>query len=223
MPVLATAAVLLARAEWESDSFREPSDAAAQCAILISNDPSERHRQNLEAAEAALQGWDFENIAVLGKDAVPTYAEFLHALSNVKEQGRYLSLLYLTGHGSLRFSAEHPEGTPIFMLKDRPLTAENLAQNLENGPCAIYLDQCYAPAFMDELARRLQGQYLLFSDKNVEHSTACCAPFSGRFWKAFADTATEPFFQYVNKVWNKTCSDGSRIIVGKSLNGRLTP
>ncbi|MEW6235493.1 MAG: hypothetical protein AB1656_08920 [Candidatus Omnitrophota bacterium] len=223
LPVLATAAALLARAGWDGDFSKEQAPSHSRCAVLISNDSSERHLQNLEAAEAALRRWHFDDIAVLGKVTVPTAAEVQLALSNAKKQDRNLSLLYLTGHGSLRFSAEHPEGMPILMLKDRPLTAENLAQNLGNGPCAIYIDQCYSPAFMDELARRLRGQFLLLSDKNAEHSTACCAPFSGRFWNALTESTGEPFFKHINFVWDKTCSDGSRILLGKSLNGRLTP
>ena len=189
----------------------------ARFAVLINNDPSERHRANLDAALQALQPYHFHSIEVLGKgDSAPALREVQGVLNKIQRESGILELLYITGHGSLVFNANRPDGEPNLMLRDRPLTPRELAPGMGTGPCAVYLDFCYAPAFAREMSKMMTGDFLVLSDKSEADPTTSCRTVSTNFWALVKEQSVRaPLWTAVGSAWKVVMPNGTRIRIGK--------
>ncbi len=189
----------------------DPGRIPQAYAVLINNDPAKRHRENMETAIQALKTFDCFEIAASGeKSNIPTLDQVRQVFQQIRECGGRLELLYITGHGTRIYNREHPEGLPGVMLKDQPLTPLHLAPVIGKGPTVVYLDQCFAPAFIEHMHQKLQGNFLLLSDKHEEHPTASCRGISTEFWKEFQIQGEqgETMFQAAFYAWKKHCNDG---------------
>ncbi len=200
---------------WILPADFEPGSEHSRYVVLINNDPSERHWENMKTAIDALKSYDFLKIIALGdRSKIPTLAQVRQALQAIQEKGGKLELLYITGHGTRLFNQEHPEGFPAVMLKDQPLTPLHLAPVIGKGPTVMYFDQCFAPSFIECLQEQLQDTFLLLSDKHEEHPTASCRGISTELWKELRLNAKkETMFQAVFHAWEKHCKDGIYRIV----------
>ncbi len=205
--------VPLCSAGQELDRESADSTHPALCALLINNDPAERHQANIKTAVDALKPFAFDEIIALGQEEpVPTIQDVSDALERIQKKGGRLGLLYITGHGSLLISRSSPQGRPSVMLRDRPLTPQWLAPLLGNGPCLIYLDQCYAPAFMEDLGARLAGDFLLLSDKHEEDPNRSCRGVSIPFWKLLKEKAVcGSIYTAAYESWKTVCLKGKRL------------
>lgn len=188
--VLAASGFAFYLAASDLSSVQGPGRSAPEAAVLVNNDISDLHCGNIELAKRVCRNFPLREIIALGEsERAPARREVLGALADLQKRGLRVGLLYLTGHGSLIHSAELPNGEACLMLKDAPLTSEDIAGQVGEGPCVIYLDICFAPDFVDRLAERLQGQFRVLTDKNPAEPQKSCRGVSGKFWEAVERTA----------------------------------
>ncbi len=180
-------------------------------AVLLNNDPSPRHQANLTMAYEALMNWGVERIICLGDGSEPPrLAEVLQTFEDIRRDGDFVGLFYLTGHGALLHSSGREHGEACVMLRDRPLTASRLADLLGSGPATVYLDQCYAPGFIETLTLHLNGDFLLLTDKNTDNPQTSCRDISTALWDHLASRAGQaPFRDSIYAAWQETCPGGT--------------
>ena len=183
-------------------------------AVIINNDPSDRHILNVSASELAIAKYGFERIVVLGgQQDVPTLRDVLEALRDIQDKNERLALLYLTGHGSLLRTPGSSRRQANIMLRDRPMTAGHLAPLLGVGPCLIYADQCFGPSFSEELEKQLRGDFIFLCDKNPENPVASCRGISTRFWELVEARSEESGFRDAAiAAWRIVSPNGLRLM-----------
>jgi hypothetical protein len=196
-------------------------DNKKRVAVILNNDPSPRHRLNVERAEQSLKKSSAidQLIVFESKNEAPKKADVIDAIRNIQEQNDCLSLLYITGHGTLVFNKKYPKGMPSVMLKDRPLSAVDLVNLLGKGPSLIYLDVCFAPYFADELHKSLEGEFLILSDKDHTRPQESCRGISTEFWGAFQFHSNVSIcFENAIQAWEKTCPHGYKVEILNNEN-----
>lgn len=196
-----------------------PDSKSLRYALLVNNDPSDRHQLNMRKAKAALECYGLDRIITLGeKDTIPKLKDIESALVEIKENNGKLDVLYLTGHGSLLINNKNPEGLPCMMLKDRPLLAAHLAQWLGNGPTVCYFDQCYAPMFIEGLQSLVDGDYLLLTHKNENNPVCTCRGISTALWDDVKESSkNDVLFDSIYHAWKKRYPDGLMMIKGNDF------
>jgi len=179
-------------------------------AVLINNDISELHSGNIRAAHRACQQFAFHEIVTFGEtEEVPSRTEVIQALQNCQWRGVRIGLLYLTGHGSLYRQKNLPEGEACVMLKDAPLRIDDLTSVLGSGPTLIYVDLCYGPGWVEGLGKRLQGDFILLTDKPSDNQEISCRDVSSRFWDSLArESASQCLENAFLKAAKEICSRG---------------
>jgi len=190
---------------------KNPGYPEPEAAVLINNDISDLHCGNIELAKKVCRNYPFREIVSLGeRDREPARAEVLGALDDLQKRGLRVGLLYLTGHGSLIRSAELPEGEACLMLKDAPLSSEDIAGRLGEGPCVIYLDICFAPDFVNRLTARLQGKFRVLTDKDPATPQKSCRGVSSKFWESVERTAAGgSLWDSALTAWRETSPGGA--------------
>ncbi len=201
-----------------SNSNRAVGHGKKVAAVLINNDITDLHCGNMQAALQACKRYDFDEILSFGdNNPVPSVAEIVEGLQELQRREISIGLFYLTGHGSLYHSSEIAQGESCIMLTDDPLRVGDLIPWLGQGPCLIYTDVCYAPGLLEGLKTRLQGDFLLLSDKPSSSPERSCRGISTRFWKGMEEGTTfDSLWEQSLKVWNQTSPDGVSLRISSS-------
>ncbi|RJP33490.1 MAG: hypothetical protein C4527_04360 [Candidatus Omnitrophota bacterium] len=220
IPVIIGVILTVAIAASKMDSTREIVAKSSRVAVIVNNDPSERHQANVEAAIDALRPFHFEEIIAFGREnAVPTLAEIVSQLEAIQKERKILEVFYLTGHGGIMINKTNSSGIPAVMLKDRPLHADHLITLLGKGPCLIYLDQCFAPTFIENLEGQMRGDFLILSDKDGSHSQTSCRGISVHFWRRVKEMASERnLFAAAEQAWKETSVHGTSRRIGQPMS-----
>lgn len=177
-------------------------------AVLINNDDSQRHRDNIIAAQHACEKLGLEAIVVTNeKGGIPNRKQVIETLEQIQESGRKLSLLYLTGHGLMLFNGSEKPLSSIH-FKDGPLIASDIAHLLEPNTVTIYIDVCFASGWVQELDRELSGRYLLLSDKPVNYQQRSCRGVSVQLWQLVEKDEAQPVSLALYHAWESVCPDG---------------
>ncbi|MDP8245592.1 MAG: hypothetical protein P9L94_16025 [Candidatus Hinthialibacter antarcticus] len=180
-------------------------------AILINNDDSQRHVDNILAAKNACTQFGIEPIIISSDEhGKPTRKKVIQTLEQVQDNQQPLALIYLTGHGLLLFNGSEKPSSSIH-FKDGPLVANDIASRLGSGPIAIYIDVCFAPGWVEELNQAMPGPFLLLSDKPVNAQQRSCRGVSTEFWRLVGENQSVPFTTSLSQAWESVCPDGVRI------------
>ncbi len=179
-------------------------------AVIINNDPTALHRGNVSAAVQACRKYQFDEIHTFGDlKQMPTLLQVTSTLDKLQQDGVRIGLLYLTGHGMLYRKVGIPQGETCLMLRDRPLRIEHITSRIGQGPCVIYSDICFSPDLLNCLEQRLSGDFLLLTDKPVQHPQLSCRGYSAAFWESMRNFGEENSLRISAELaWRDNCLRG---------------
>lgn len=178
---------------------------ARRVAVLINNDASQRHVDNIIAAQNACLQFGIEPIVVEGDaGGLPTRKKIIETLNSIPQNNQTLSLLYLTGHGSLLFDGAD-EPTPSIHFKDGPLAPCDVAIHLKNGATVVYVDVCFAPDWVEKLSKQMTGKVVLLSDKSGDAPQRSCRGVSEALWQNVSQNSQRSIKDAMYSAWRETC------------------
>ncbi len=177
-------------------------------AILINNDASIRHQQNIDAARAACQKYGVEPIVIQCElRRLPGRKQIQQAFQSIERDNQRLVLVYLTGHGSLLFSGEE-KPTSTIHFNDGPLAPSDIANHLP-GDCVVYIDVCFAPGWVNALADQLDENVMILSDKPYGEQQRSCRGTSQLLWGRMMNEPEKSFKDSFVSAWKDTCPGGA--------------
>lgn len=177
-------------------------------AVLINNDPSQRHVDNIIAAQNACMQKGIQPIIIApDTNGAPTRKQIIQTLETIGSSEQRLAFVYLTGHGILLFNGSEKPSSSIH-FKDGPLVADDITSRLGSGPNVIYIDVCFASGWMNDLDRSMQGQYLLLSDKPLNAQQRSCRGVSTELWRLVENSDGVSLPVALLFAWKQTCPDG---------------
>ncbi|MBI1390659.1 MAG: hypothetical protein GC154_19690 [bacterium] len=171
-------------------ALTRPDSRPRWAALLINNDPSPRHVENMIHAESALRANGIDTIITAGMDyEMANLGEARAAIDRIEKSGADGVVIYITGHGSQLFEREGRRA--CLMLNDGPFIGDELSDIFVQKAVLAYVDVCFAPDLLDELARIAHGEYWIASDKSKADETKTCRGTSLPFWDAVKRMAGE--------------------------------
>ncbi len=198
-----------------SDRSSQKEDNPKQqrvAAVIINNDQTLLHRGNVSVALQACRKYQFDEIHIFGdSNQVPTLHQVTNTLDKLQQEGVRIGLLYLTGHGMLYRKVGIPQRETCIMLRDRPLRVEHITSRIGQGPCVIYTDICFSPDLLNCFEQRLSGDFLMLTDKPVQHPQLSCRGYSAAFWESMRNLGEVSSLRIsAEQAWQDNCSRGLR-------------